>query len=79
MVVVVSTVARPVTTPPDVMVATVGATLPHTPPGVPDVVRVICAPEHTLSKPAITPELGNGLTVTAWVVVALPQLKVDDV
>ena len=79
IVVVANVVDNPVTTPAEVTVAIAGATLPHTPPGVPDVVKVTWAARHTLSNPVIVPAFGNGLTVTERVVDADPQLNVDEV
>lgn len=76
---VCNVVDTPVTTPAAVTVAMGLDALLHTPPGVPDVVSVICAPEQTLSKPDIVPAFGSGFTVTAWLVVNVPQLNVDDV
>jgi hypothetical protein len=79
MVVVANVVDKPVTTPADVTVAIAGAKLPHTPPGVPEVVNVTWAALHTLSNPVIIPAFGNGLTVTDNVVEADPQLNVVEV
>ena len=78
--VVANVVDTPVTTPPAaVTVATGFEALLHVPPGVPELVNVICAPEHTLSRPVIVPANANGFTVTGWLVVNVPQLNVEDV
>ena len=70
----------PVTTPALVIVAIAVDKLLQVPPTAPVTsVNVICAPEHTLSKPVIAPAFGKGFTVTACVAVALPQLNVDEV
>ena len=63
----------PVTTPP----TTVALALPvlHEPPKVPSV-KVMIEPIHTLELPEMVPALGNGLTVTVEVAVAVPQLLV---
>jgi len=47
----------------------------HTPPATPSV-SVIAEFTHTAAAPEIVPEVGNALTVIAFVAVALPQLAV---
>ena len=58
--------ATPVTTPALVTVATAGVPETHgfTAAGVPDPVKVVVAPTHTVSVPVI---VGKGLTVTVTV------------
>ena len=63
----------PVTKPKASTLASVGARLLHTPPGVASVSAVIFA-GHTLNVPVINPAVGSGLTVTTAVVATVPQL-----
>ena len=63
-----------VTIPPALMVAW-ALLLLHTPPADPSL-SVIAEPTHTLAGPLMLPALGNGVTVTGWVAVAVPQLEV---
>ena len=65
MVVVVSAVVTPVTTPAGDTVAIADDRLLQLPPDAVASVSVMDAPWHTLSNPVIVPGLGNALTVTA--------------
>jgi len=66
----------PVTIPPDT-VAIVVAVLLHVPPAAADAVSVTVAPGHTFAVPLIDPPAGRPLTVTALVVMVLPQVLVS--
>jgi hypothetical protein len=80
MLVVAMVVDTPDTTPVAVTVAIGLEALLQAPlPVAVGLVRVICAPEHTLSRPSMVPAKGNGLTVIDSVVLADPQLNVLDV
>jgi hypothetical protein len=63
----------PVTTPDASTVATDAVPLLHTPPPIASA-RVRVAPAQTVLPPVMLPAVGVALTVTAAVVVALPQL-----
>jgi hypothetical protein len=67
----------PVTTPP-VTLARAGLVMPHTPPAVASVRVSVDAPTQTLGLPEMTATVGSTrvCTVTACVVVAVPQLLV---
>lgn len=64
--VVASVLDTPVTTPPAAVTVAMGfEALLHEPLMPVGLVSVICAPEHTLSKPTIAPANGRRFTVTA--------------
>jgi hypothetical protein len=65
--------ASPLTTPEEFTVAIVDALLLHEPPDAVSV-KVIDEPTQTDDAPPINPAFGNGLTVTLFVVTAVPQL-----
>ncbi len=65
--------ATPLTIPVLPTEATPAAELLHAPPVV-ALLSVVVLPAHTLAVPVILPALGNALTVTTLVVLALPQL-----
>ena len=55
------------------IVATRGLLLLQVPP-VPVVVYIVVAPAHSNAAPLMVPAPGSGLTVTAFVVLTVPQL-----
>jgi hypothetical protein len=55
------------------MVAAVVLLLLQVPP-LPVVVYIVVAPAHRLAAPLMVPASGSGLTVTAFVVLTVPQL-----
>ena len=62
----------PVTTLDELIVATDGSELLHTPDA--DINgMVVVAPTHTALAPPIAPALGNAVTVTTCVAYAVPQ------
>jgi hypothetical protein len=65
--------AFPVTTPDELMLAIEASERLQVPP-VPVLANVIVAATHTLVAPDMVPASGRGLTVTAFVATALPQL-----
>jgi hypothetical protein len=65
----------PVTVPVAFTEAIEAAVLLHTPP-VAASVSVVVAPEQTVDEPVIVPAAGIGLTVTAWVALAVPHAVV---
>ena len=65
---------RPLTTPEELIVATVVLVLLHTPPVVASV-NVVEEPEHTVAVPLIVPA-EEGLTVTTMVAATIPQVFV---
>ena len=69
----------PVTTPVTKSIDAVeGSSEVQLPPGIapPVACNVEDVPGHTANVPVITPELGDGLTVTIFVAAAVPQLLV---
>jgi hypothetical protein len=66
---------RPVTTPPPVILATVGSLLLQIPPGA-ELERVIVVLKHTLVGPEMVPDTGNGFTIIVCVVEAIPHILV---
>lgn len=72
---VVVPVATPVTTPVVFTEATAALAVDQVPP-VTALVSVIDAPVHTLPAPLIEPAFGDGLTVMACEVAAVPQVEV---
>ncbi len=69
-------VLTPVTTPLAFTVATAVLPLVHVPPASPLLVKVVVVPIHTDPVPLIVPALAFGLTVTNFVVLAVPQVLV---
>ena len=67
--------AMPVTIPVVPTVARAVLLLDHTPPPV-ALLRAVLDPAQTVVVPVIEPALGSGLTVTAVVALAVPQLLV---
>ena len=67
--------ATPLTTPAEVTVASEGVALVQVPP-VTDSVNEVVAPIHNTLAPEMLPALASGLTVTAIVARAVPQLLV---
>ena len=68
-------VATPVTTPALLTVASAALLLLQVPPVVASV-SVMVAPVHTIAGPVMVPADGAGLTVSACVATAVPQLVV---
>ena len=72
-VIITAPAAIPVTTPSLLMVATDAVPLIQLPP-VPVELSVIVVPVHKADAPLMVPATGSGLTDTALVAVAAPQL-----
>jgi hypothetical protein len=68
---------RPFTTPETLIVATLTTVLLHIPPGAASE-SVVLKPRHTDAVPVMAPGFGEGLTVTTFVAMAVPQLLVTE-
>jgi hypothetical protein len=74
-VIVVVPAVRPDTIPPEFTVAADVLLLLQVPPGI-LLIKVVVEPVQTKVAPLSTPATGSGLTVTAYVAVAVPQTVV---